>query len=263
MGRIEKVFENLKKRKEGVLLVYFMPTEPLLEENLNYCLEIERAGVDFLEIGVPWKNPYLDGPVIYQAHRKALSRSMGTEETMDLIKILRKVSSIPVVLMIYYQAILPHGFTSFLSLAKEVSADGILIPDLPPEKREYSIEILKELELSHIFMVSPKNSYEEIKEAARKSSGFLYMASNAGLTGIKNFPKGYLSLQVKRVKVIAGQTIPLVVGFGLSKEEDISEVIKAGAQGAVVGSSIIKRIEERKPLYPYIRSLKNATIGSL
>lgn len=259
MGRIDETFKNLKEKGEGALLVYLIPGDPSLEKSLDCCLEMEKAGADIIEMGIPWENPYLDGPVIRQAHKRVLNRSVEIEEIMDLIKALRKTSSIPIVLMSYYQAILSYGFTHFISLAKEVSVDGILIPDLPLEKRTYFIQILKESDLSHIFMISSKSSPEEIKRTAQETSGFLYMASHTGLTGIRSFPEGYLSLQIKKVKAVAGEIIPLVVGFGLSKEEDVREVIRAGAQGAVVGSSVVKRIEKGKTLYPYIHNLKDAT----
>ena len=203
-------------------------------------LEVDRAGADLIEIGVPFSDPIADGPVVQRGVDRSLKGGMTPEKTLEVIQRIRSRSAVPIVLFTYYNLLLNAGPT-FYPAAKNAGVDGILVVDLPPEEGSDHIKLCETLGIDTIFIISPLTSDERIQELSSKSSGFLYYACQKGTTGMrKTLPEG-LGERVKHIK--KHTHLPVAVGFGISNTETAEEVIKS-ADGFVIGSLFVKAIED-------------------
>ncbi len=201
-----------------------------------------QAGVDIIEIGMPFSDPMADGPVIQRSYNRALKSGSSLIKTLNLVKSFRSINNItPVVLMGYYNPILQMGLKKFINKAKASGVDGLLIVDLPPE---VSNELLLELGTTKIEMIrlaTPTTTLERMRNILKSSSGFIYYVSITGVTGSKinkilGIKKNYMYL--KKIT-----NIPFVIGFGVNSPKKANEISRY-ADGVVVGSDLIKEIEK-------------------
>jgi len=241
MRRIERKFSELKKKEEKALVAYLTAGDPDLEKTREIILGLDSAGVDILEIGVPFSDPTADGPIIQAASRRALENGATLSKILNMAESVRESSDIPVVLFGYYNPILNYGNERFAKRAKAAGVDGVLVVDLPPEE---SAELRKHTDRSgidFISLIAPTTPSERIRKISRKASGFLYYVSITGVTGTAKPQSSDIEREMKKIRGIT--TLPVVVGFGISTQEQARE-IAPHADGIVIGSAFVRLIEE-------------------
>ena len=258
MNRIEKKFQELKNKGEKALITYITCGDPDIGFTEEFVYAKERAGADIIELGIPFSDPLADGPVIQAAATRALEKGIRLKSIFQCVENIRKNSQVPLVFMVYYNTIVNYGELSFIEKCEEIGIDGIIIPDLPYEESVEIRSYLKDKELALIPLIAP-NSGDRIPKLVDGAKGFVYCVSSLGVTGIRSgfaeTMKGYLKM------VKASTDLPVAVGFGFSKPEDIEEV-KDIVDGVIVGSAIIKCIDESsqsiKALEELVSRLKKA-----
>lgn len=241
MGRIEKKFDDLKRKGEKALIVYLTAGDPSLERTYEIILGLERAGVDIVEIGVPFSDPTADGPIIQAASERALKGGTTFSDILDMIEGVRKVSEIPIVLFGYYNPVFTYGNERFAGRAKEVGVDGILVVDLPPEESGELRKFTDKAGIDFISLITPTSDDDRIKKISEKASGFIYYVSVTGVTGTKRPEITDIKRDVERIRRIT--SLPVGVGFGISTPEQAGEIAEY-ADGVVVGSAIVRLIEK-------------------
>lgn len=248
MTRIEKKFVELRKRKEGALIGYLTLGDPNPEASLTLVKALcEHA--DIVELGIPFSDPIADGPTIQAAIDRALKAGMNTDKAFEIAKKLRNEVETPFVFMTYYNIVLQYGEEKFLKGCRDVGIDGVLITDLPVEEGANFIALCKKHGINFVSIITLLTEKERIKKIAKNSGGFLYLVSLLGVTGARDKLAGSAIKKSKEALACLKEiksALPLAVGFGISKKEHIREIMKAGAQGVVVGSAFVRLIEEKK-----------------
>lgn len=239
MNSIEKKFAELKKEGSKALIGYFTAGFPDFETSEKIILKSVKAGIDILEIGVPFSDPIADGPTIQYTSNVALKKGMNIEKVFSLCKRINKKVDVPYLLMTYYNPVYKYGIKKFSEKAKECGISGLIIPDLPFEESE---EIKKHLEKKDILLINfltPFTPFERGKKILKSSKGFIYFITMAGVTGTKkhfNFNTFRIIENYKKVK-----DIPFAAGFGIS---DVSQIrsIKKYVDGVIIGSYFLKKL---------------------
>ena len=239
MNRInEKLAENKK-----LLSIYFTAGYPKINDTVFIIQELEKSGVDMIEIGLPFSDPLADGPTIQASSTQALHNGMTTQILFDQIKDIRKTVSIPLVIMGYFNPMLQYGVEAFCQKCAEIGIDGLIIPDLPVDvyADEYKATFDK-YGLKNIFLITPQTSDERIRFIDSVSSGFIYMVSSASVTGSQS---GFGSTQSAYFERIANMNLknPQIIGFGINNAETFKQATQY-AKGAIIGSAFIKHLSE-------------------
>ncbi len=265
--RIEEKFRELKSHGEGALVAYLTGGDPDPKAFLANSIALIEGGADIVEVGIPFSDPIADGPVIQASSIRALSQGATPLGILDMIRELSSQFPVPFVALSYYNPILAMGLDRFLRKARESGVDGIVVPDLPVEESDEFRNLSLKHSIDNIYLAAPNTSKTRLRTVLDKSKGFLYLVSLYGVTG----PRDSLSPQalgsVKRVKSLARGKIPVSAGFGISQPEHVSAVIKSGADGAIVGSALVRIIgdhlddprEAETQLKRTVQSLKGAT----
>lgn len=250
MNRIDQLFQQ---KKERVLSIYFTAGFPQLEDTLPIMEAIEAAGADIIEIGIPYSDPIADGPTIQDSNMIALANGMSLKVLFDQLKEMRKTVSLPVVLMGYLNPIIQFGMEAFCAKCKEVGVDGLILPDLPMQQFLDEFKVLfDKYELRNTFLISPQTSEKRIREIDHHSNGFIYMVSSHSITGAKT---GISDEQVVYFERVAAMDLknPRLIGFGISDAESFTKVSQY-SNGAIIGSSFIKKIKDSKNLKEDIKT---------
>ena len=240
-GRIERTFRDLKQKKEKALVVYLTAGDPDLQTTRGLILALEQAGVDVIEIGVPFSDPTADGPVIQAASQRSLHRGTTLSGILDMIESLREVSDIPIILFGYYNPIFSYGNERFAARAKRAGVDGILVVDLPPEESHELRQHTDRAGLDFISLIAPTTSDNRIARIAKNATGFLYYISITGVTGTAQPLMQNIRVDVERIRKISA--LPLVIGFGISTPAQAARIVSY-ADGVVIGSAFVRLIEE-------------------
>ncbi|HKY70623.1 MAG TPA: tryptophan synthase subunit alpha [Nitrospira sp.] len=238
-GRLDQTFARLKARRQKALITYLMAGDPSLAETEQLVLELEKAGADIIELGVPFSDPIADGPVIQQAAERALRSGTTLRTILAMVRRVRVQSQIPLVLMAYYNSIHAFGPEAFCREAAEAGVDGLIIPDMPPDEAGPLKGPAAASGLQLIFLLAPTSTAERRAFVARQSAGFVYYVSLTGITGAKLGKMSDIGHNVDQIRKIA--KTPIAVGFGVTTPEDAAEV-SAIADGVIVGSAIVKQI---------------------
>ena len=266
--RITRAFEQARREGRGVLIPYFMCGYPSATQSIELVLAGAQGGADIIELGMPFSDPLADGATIQHAGQVALERGMTINGCMEIARQISTRSTIPLILMGYYNPVLAYGIERFCQTAAATGVCGLIIPDLPPDEATPLLEAAQKEGLSLNFLVPPTTPGERIERIVEISAtgpgNFIYCVALSGVTGARATIPPHLRNFIQRVH---GYTkdyhLPLVVGFGLSTPEHIAEVT-GYADGAVVGSAIVKLIEEHKgseqieAVKRYIQSLRQA-----
>jgi tryptophan synthase alpha chain len=240
--RLDDTFANLKKQNQKAFIAYVAAGDPSFELSLEVMHSLANIGADVIELGMPFSDPLADGIVNQMAADRALKAGMTTARTLELIKAFRSTNDkTPIVLFTYLNPIFTYGFSRFQKDAVAAGADGILLLDLPPDEAELSAELDENQSLSHIRLIAPSTPPDRIKMLAEKAEGFIYALSRSGVTGGHSAPAATIPAQVAAIK--QHTAIPVCVGFGISNPEQAALVANS-ADGVIVGSAIVKRIEE-------------------
>ena len=239
MNRIDQKFQEDKK----LLSIYFSAGFPNLEDTLPILKNLEAAGVDMVEIGLPFSDPLADGPTIQESSTQALRNGMTTEKLFTQLNGIREHINIPLVLMGYFNPMMQYGIEKFLQRCSALGIDGLIIPDLPVDvyHEEYK-SLFDKYGLYNMFLITPQTSEERIRYIDQVSNGFIYMVSSAAVTGAQNTFGNTQTDYFKRIAKMILKT-PTVVGFGISNAETYEAASKY-SRGAIIGSAFIKFLEE-------------------
>ena len=263
MGRIERTFNALKEKGEKALVCYLTAGDPSLEQTREIIIGLDAAGVDCIEIGVPFSDPTADGPIIQAASHRALKNGTTLAGILAMIESLREVSEIPVVLFGYYNPILSYGTERFAARAHEAGVDGILVVDLPPEEAAELRQYTDPKKIDFISLIAPTTNTERVRQIASHATGFLYYISITGVTGTAKPQVEAVAKDVERIREVTA--LPLVVGFGISTPQQVAEFAPY-ADGIVIGSAVVQMIEEHCGTFDlvahvahYARQMKEAS----
>ncbi len=236
MNRLNKLFES---KKDNLLSIYFTAGYPELNTTVAIAEALEKAGVDFLEIGFPYSDPVADGPTIQHSSEKALENGMNLNQLFDELKDLRKRVRIPILLMGYFNPMVQYGVERFCKKAAEVGVDGVIVPDLPMYEYEnlYS-KYFKNNGLSNIFLVTPQTSEDRIRKIDSLSNSFIYLLSSSSITGKNLQVSNAIEDYYKRIKGMQLKN-PAIIGFGISNTATFNKACEY-ARGAIVGSAFVK-----------------------
>src|SRR6201996_5754622 len=236
MNRLNQLFAS---KKNNLLSIYYTAGYPALNTTLDIAEALEKAGVDFLEIGFPYSDPVADGPTIQHSSQKALDNGMTLQVLFDQLKELHKRINIPVLLMGYVNPIVQFGVERFCKMAAEVGVDGVIVPDLPMYEYEtLYAKYFKENNISNIFMVTPQTSEERIHKIDSLSNSFIYLLSSSSITGKDLKLSNTIEDYYKRVKAMQLKN-PTIIGFGITNNETFTKACEY-AQGAIVGSAFVR-----------------------
>lgn len=255
-SRINHLFSS---RSSGILSVFYTAGYPALKDTVNIAVELEKAGVDMIEIGIPFSDPVADGPVIQASNKVALDNGMNLALLLSQLKEIRQMVRIPIILMGYVNPVMQYGFDRFCKEAVAAGADGLILPDLPLDVYEKHYRASTESAgLINIFLISPTTSEARIRRIDAVSKGFIYAVSSSSTTGAKT---GFTVEQLEYFSRLKAMNLsnPLLIGFGISNHETFSDACRHTA-GAIVGSAFIQMIGSSSGL-DQIQEFVNALRG--
>ncbi|MEL7118155.1 MAG: tryptophan synthase subunit alpha [Bacteroidota bacterium] len=240
MNRIKKLFED---KKEDVLNIYFTAGYPDLEKTPEIIKALADAGVDLIEVGMPYSDPLADGPTIQESGMVALQNGMTLDTLFAQIKAARKQTEVPMVMMGYYNQVMQYGEKRFIEACSESGIDGLILPDLPLfEYETYFKELLEQTDITISFLITPQTTEDRIKKVDELTEGFVYMVSNSSITGAK---KEISQAQIDYFNRINSMELrnPRLIGFGISNNETFTTACSY-ANGAIIGSAFIRALKD-------------------
>ena len=254
MNRINKKLGENKK----LLSIYFTAGYPNLNNTVSIIQDLEKNGVDMIEIGLPFSDPLADGPTIQDSSTAALKNGMTTEVLFKQLKDIRKTVDIPLIIMGYFNPMFQYGVEAFCEKCQELGIDGLIIPDLPVDVyHEQYKAIFEKYGLINVFLITPQTTEERIRYIDSISNGFIYMVSSASTTGAKS---GFGDEQTAYFERIGKMNLnnPQVIGFGISNNETFTQATKY-AKGAIIGSAFVKHITNKgvEGINEFVNSILN------
>jgi tryptophan synthase alpha chain len=262
MNRIVEKFAALKRDGKKAFIVYIGAGDPNLAATRELALAFDKAGVDILELGVPFSDPLADGLVNQLAAQRGLESGTTPPKLLEMVVAIRRQSQIPIVLYIYFNLIHKAGMGKFIADAAKAGVDGLLVLDLPPEESDNYEALMKEAGLCHIYLVAPTTPEDRMELIVKRGSGFIYYISREGVTGMQTKVASNLASQVAKIR--AHTDLPIAVGFGISNPAQAKAVASA-ADGCVVGSAVVNQIAENgksknlvKRVSKFVKSLADA-----
>jgi tryptophan synthase alpha chain len=258
MNRLDRAFAD---RKAPLLIAFTVAGDPDFNRSLRCVEMLDASGADVIELGMPYSDPTADGPVIQRADMRALEAGMTPEHLFDLIRRVRRVTETPLVLLCYYNVCYRYGVEKFCREAGAAGLDGLLCVDLPPEQSGELLPACREAGIDRILMAAPSTGDERLGAIGRGAEGFVYAVSTAGVTGVRDDVPPTIAPLVNRLRL---QTdLPIAVGFGIATPEQAAAVAATGADGVIVGSAIVKRIEDHIDDEPAMLEALTSFVGGL
>lgn len=254
MSKIKNAFKNKK-----AFIGFLTAGDPTKEKTIEYILAMEEAGCDLIEIGIPFSDPMAEGIVIQDANIRALKNKTTTDDVFDIIKAVRQKTDIPIVFLTYINPVLFYGYDKFFKKCKELGVDGFNSPDLPYEEKDEIASFAHENGVDIISLIAP-TSKERIQMIASDAEGFIYVVSSLGVTGMRSEIKTDLNAIIEDIRDVTD--LPVAVGFGINTPQQAENISKI-ADGVIVGSAIVKIIEENgenasDALKEYVSSMSRA-----
>jgi len=252
MNRIEQKFKGLKRTKKKALIAFITAGDPSLRTTEELVLAFEKSGVDIVELGVPFSDPLADGPTIQASSQRAIKKGTNLTKVLNMVKRIRRRSEIPIALMTYFNPVFHYGEDKFIREAKRSGVDGVIIPDLPPEEGKALIRSARAGNISTVFFISPTTTRKRMRRIVKASTGFIYYVSLTGVTGAK---KGFSKNNTANLRLARQMTkLPVCIGFGVATPSQAKAVSKH-ADGVIVGSAIVKRIEKNRGKKNLVKSV--------
>jgi tryptophan synthase alpha chain len=258
-----RITEFFATKRENILSVFFTAGFPKLTDTITIAQELEKAGVEMIEIGIPFSDPIADGPTIQASNKVALENGMTVKLLLEQVRTIRETVKLPIILMGYLNPVFQYGVEKFVKQAKLAGADGLILPDLPLAEYEDSYKaILEEQQMSFSFLISPTTSEERIRKIDKLTNGFVYAVSSSSTTGTKN---GFTEEQTNYFQKLKSLSLsnPFLIGFGVSNRETFSSVCKY-ASGAIIGSAFINILanssDMENDIQGFVQSIKNESI---
>jgi len=267
MSTIAETFTELNERKQAALIAYITIGDPSLKHTPRLISALIDGGADIVELGIPFSDPIADGPTIQAAVNRSLANGTKPLDSLHIARLVHEKYDTPLVLMTYYNPIFRIGLHKFLTSAGKSGISGIIVPDLPVEESaDYKKECLA-ASLDTIFLASPSTEPERLKAIISQTSGYLYLISLYGVTGVRQSLSNSAVELVKKYRAVIRGTIPLAVGFGISRPEHVKRLVLAGADAVIVGSAFVRIVgansrnlaEGSAKLRRLARTLKSAT----
>lgn len=266
--RIDTTFSRLRSQGKKAFITYITAGDPSVEKTLEIALALEQAGVDILELGIPFSDPSADGPTIQAASQRALSAGTTVQKVLEIVRRFRRTSSIPVVLFTYLNPIYSYGFKAFLTDSTAAGADGLLVLDLPPQEIPFQHDLAHENELEMIQLITPTTNESRMASIVQAAQGFIYYVSYEGVTGKENSPILPETLGIKIQQIRQHTSLPIAVGFGISTPLQVKAVAEK-ADAVVVGSALVRHIakhsaspsiaqEIREFVHPLVEAIREA-----
>jgi tryptophan synthase alpha chain len=237
---MNRILTKLQEDKK-LLSIYYTAGYPHINDTVTTIQNLEKNGVDMIEIGLPFSDPLADGPTIQDSSTKALKNGMTTEVLFDQLKDIRKTVDIPLIIMGYFNPMFQYGMEAFCKKCKDIGIDGLIIPDLPVDVYHEDYQaIFEKYDLINVLLITPQTSDERIRYIDSVSNGFIYMVSSASTTGAQS---GFGSEQTEYFERIAKMNLknPQVIGFGISNNETFIQATEY-AKGAIIGSAFVKHV---------------------
>ena len=265
MKSYNQAFSELKKKKEGALVAFIVIGDPDYDTSLEIAKKLVDSGVDILELGLPFSDPIADGKTIQAADVRALENGMNTDKAFEFVNDLRRCTDIPIGFLTYYNLVYQRGPEKFYHDSRKAGVNSVLVADLSIEEADDVIKVSNKTEVDTVFMISQLSNDNRIRKIASASKGFIYLVSRLGVTGVRNELQQSTFSLIKRVRKFTDK--PLCVGFGISTPSQVKDVIKAGADGAIVGGAIVSIIEKNlknkskmlKEIEVYAKNMKKGT----
>lgn len=260
MSRIDRKFASLKAEGRKAFVAYIMAGDPDVETSLAIMKGMPAAGVDVIELGMPFTDPMADGPTIQLAGQRALEGGQTLQKTLDMVAEFRKGdNTTPIVMMGYYNPIYSRGVERFLTDAKAAGVDGLIVVDLPPEEDEELCIPANRAGMNFIRLATPTTDDRRLPKVLQNTSGFVYYVSITGITGAAAAEATDVAPEVARIK--AATDLPVIVGFGIRSPET-ARAIASVADGAVVGTAIVKLVEAKRPVAEILAFVKGLADGA-
>ena len=260
MTRIDAKFAELNAKGQKAFVTYVMAGDPDFDTSLEIVRGLPEAGVDIIQLGLPFTDPMADGPTIQLAGQRSLEGGMTLQKTLDLARAFREGdNTTPIVLMGYYNPIYSRGVEAFLAEAKDAGIDGLIIVDLPPEEDSELCIPAQEAGLNFIRLATPTTDDKRLPKVLQNTSGFVYYVSITGITGAANAVAGDVGPEVARIK--SATELPVIVGFGIKTPEGAADIAQV-ADGAVVGSAIVDQIAKGKKPADVLAFVKSLADGA-
>jgi tryptophan synthase alpha chain len=255
--RISDRLARLKARGRKAFVGFVTAGDPSLDRTVEIAQAMDEAGVDVLELGVPFSDPLADGPVIQRSSERALRKGTRLGDVLDVARRIRSRSDLPLLLFSYFNPLLRHGLDALARDAIGAGADGVLVTDLPPEEASGWLQTARGAGLDTVFMAAPTSPEPRLRRVAGASRGFVYAVSRTGVTGERDVISEDAAPLVRRLKALTGE--PIVLGFGLSRPEQVRAAADV-ADGVVVGSALVRFLEEHPQgdVAGHVRWLKSA-----
>ncbi|GHV66738.1 tryptophan synthase alpha chain [Spirochaetia bacterium] len=259
MSRIKNAFLNDKGEAKKAFIGFITGGDPSIEKSEEFVMEMIRGGADLVEIGIPFSDPIAEGKVIQQANIRALRAGTTLAKIFTLVEKLRQKTQTPLVFLTYLNPVFHYGYEKFFKKCRAAGVDGIIIPDLPFEEQGELRSIAAACEVDVISLIAP-TSRQRIGEIAAVATGFLYIVSSMGVTGIRSKIETDLAAIIEAAK--SRTKVPAAVGFGINTPSQAAEIAKT-ADGVIVGSALVKIVEEYgeqagPKLYEYVKAMKEA-----
>ena len=256
MNRIDQLFQT---KMQNILSVYFTAGYPNIDDTEKIIIELEKAGADLIEIGMPFSDPIADGPVIQESSEKALENGMSVKLLFEQLKNIREKVNIPLILMGYINPVMHYGIEKFCKDAAEIGIDGVILPDLPLEiYLQEGQTIFNKYNIHNIPLIPPQASDERIKKIDDATTGFIYLVSSASTTGTKSAQGDVLEQFTKRIKNLELKNKQLI-GFGINDKATFQKVCQY-ANGGIIGTAFIKTLSKSgnlsENIHQFINSIK-------
>ncbi len=254
--QLARVFDTPNKK---AFIAFLTAGDPAMECTVEFILEMERAGADLIEIGIPFSDPTAEGVVIQEASIRALKGGMTTDGAFEIVRRVREKSNIPLAFMTYANPVFHYGYDRFFARCEELGVSAVIIPDMPFEEKQEMEEPARRHNVAVISMIAP-TSESRIRTIASQAEGFIYVVSSMGVTGVRSEIKTDLGAIVESIRRVTD--VPCAIGFGISTPQQAGQMA-AVSDGAIVGSAIVKIIakygaEAAPELYRYVKEMKNA-----
>jgi tryptophan synthase alpha chain len=241
MSRIDERFAMRRAAGRPAFVAFLTAGDPSLDRTVTAAFELDAAGADVLELGVPFSDPLADGPVIQRSSERALKRGVTLAPVIEAVRRIRERSALPLLLFSYFNPLLQHGLERLAAEAKEAGVDGVLVTDLPPEEAGEWLAVARRTQLDTVFLASPTSPPERLRKVAEASRGFVYAVSRMGVTGERRSLSADARPLVERLRALT--EVPIALGFGLSTPEQVKDAAEV-ADGVVVGSALVRFLEE-------------------
>lgn len=256
MNRINQLFAKQNKK---ILSVFYTAGFPKLNDTAAIAVQLEKAGADIIEIGIPFSDPVADGPTIQESNKTALDNGMNLHLLIEQVKEIRNTATLPIILMGYFNPVMQYGVEQFVNDATAAGVDGVIIPDMPLDEFTSSYkDIFQRAQLSNTFLISPTTSDERIRQIDGASDGFIYAVAASSTTGAKSDFSETQLMYFEKIKNMKLRN-PFLIGFGISNHATFSKASQYSA-GAIVGSAFVQLLKAstdfEKDIHTFVKQLK-------